>query len=756
MATLLIKLALLISSLVLMTGCSDLFGKKVSDSPISSRQFDAGCKLEIDDFKFILERDISPQIACLEKNIDLFMRVVESPKPGHLSRVAFEQYVVRNLPDFPAENVRAIKSVFEISHLILGEDKEYLSPSGVRKIFSFIRLVNVEMPRVHPFFKNKETTPFNLHDLQRIRIYGAADSISRALLDIFKADRGNEIHSINILELVESFTNSTPDAENTIAKVKAVLFVKKLILGGMKETLSHVELQDLLFKFAPVGSVVFDLVRVKYIDLTQKSLVELVASDLDVFERLLYHPADSGERLFSIDELIDAVPLFVDEETHFPDLSKYRAEILQAKMLIMSNARWSANEDLTGKEWILPGELRTLIGHGKEMARRGSIYHRIYEFFKPYLDSPGIVNINYNNYLLQFPTHEKYVREFSRISNQYRFFWGSFDMPYFSHSFRRNANGIVELGTLEHVLTMVARRYGQEIDGVGGFGMNLDQTINMVGLFSRILVDEGIFDEGREEKTTENIVLLSTLFQAQSNGDSFMSVDEGAAFFGQVLASMDHSKWFESEMGKRCATDDRGRTVDLDCHRNNYFEVLCLKFRDNFPNLLQAAGMSSCSDAGNVSWKKNYLIEVEKVARTCTVFNDNSDVPMSDSDYMPLMVMLMTIEGTILRYDVNKNNRMDANEVKTAYSQTFKSAIESMVEERASIIAKLPFNLGSAISRKFFYYLIKHRSLPTKFGHYLKLLTVRASPATRDTLAAVLNIISEQGAPSTYDCELLR
>jgi hypothetical protein len=166
--------------------------------------------------------------------------------------------------------------------------------------------------------------------------------------------------------------------------------------------------------------------------------------------------------------------------------------------------------------------------------------------------------------------------------------------------------------------------------------------------------------------------------------------------------------------------------------------------------------MKSCKDAGRSEYKAQYLQSIEKSARVCTHFKDGTEVPMSSDDYMPVTVMLMTVEGTILRYDRNKNNRLDASEIRTAYDATFKQAIEALVEKQAAIIAKLPFNLGGAISRKIFYYLIKHRALPEKFGDYLKLLTIRSSAANRETLAAVLNVISEQGAPDDFDCEKLR
>lgn len=748
------KITALSALMIMGISCSDLGKNAVVNKPIESDRFNAGCELSVDEFKNIFEKRIQPQIDCLEKNIDLFMRVVESPRPGFLSRTAFEQYIVRNVPDFPAENVRAIKSVFEISHLLFGEDKEFLSPSAVRKIFSILNLVNEEVPKIYPYFKSKETTPINLHDFNKVRVFQAADRISRAMLDIFKLDRGDAIHRLNIIDLLETFhSDGTGDV---LEQVKAVIFIKKMILGGNKEVITHLELQDLLFKIAPISSVAFDLARVSYLDLDQRTLMELLSADLDLFDRLLYYSADSGERLFNVDDLIKAIPYFVSEETKLPDFTKYRPEVLQLKMLLMSEAKWVEGEDLSGKDWIIPQDLKNLINHGKDLARRGSIYHRIYKFFETFLESPGPVNINYNNYLLQFPTHEKYVREFARIANTYRQFLGKFTMPYFSQSFRSNSNGMVEVGLMEYAFTILSRRYGSPNESVGGFGMTTAQILNLLKVFSPFLEGEGIILPGRSEKTSQNIALLSTLFQNMSNGNNVINVDEGAAFAVQVLASMKHSDYFQNEMGKRCATDSKGRTTDLECHRENLFDLICEKFSSEFPLLLDSMGMKTCNDRSRQELKRSYIMKIENVARSCTKFDDGTDVPVGSVDYMPMMVMFMTVEGTVLRYDKNRNNRLDASEMKTAYEQTFNSAIESLVEKQAPIISKLPFNLGSGVSRKIYYYLIRHRKIPSKFSDYLKLLTIGPSSADRETLAAVLNIISEQGAASTFDCETLR
>jgi hypothetical protein len=279
----LLSLAMILCcTLTTLVGCSDLGMNDVVKNPISSTRFNAGCDLNVDDFKYILEKDISGQISCLQKNIDLFMRVVESNGPrGYLSRQAFEQYVIKNMPDFKPENVRAIKSVFEIAHLIFGDDRNYLSPSSVKKIFDFVYLFNREIPSVYFYFTDEvENMPYNVHDKRRQYVSTKTDGLARALIDIFKDNRGDQIHKINILEILESFTSETNG--EVLEQAKAVIFVKKIILGGSKEEMTHLELRELLYKFGNLASVAFDMYRVKKIDLTQLSLLEFIQSDLEL------------------------------------------------------------------------------------------------------------------------------------------------------------------------------------------------------------------------------------------------------------------------------------------------------------------------------------------------------------------------------------------------------------------------------------------------------------------------------------------
>lgn len=757
-----LNLILVITLLLALAGCSDLGKNKLVDRPIESSQFNAGCELDVDEFKNILKKDISFQIDCLGRNLDLFMRIVESGRPGHLSRTAFESYVIKNVPEFDPQNIRAIKAMFDVSHLFFGEDPEYISPQAVRKIIDFAYLFNREAVKMYPLFSSTEdNTAYNLHRIFQDRVFTGTINISNELLNIFnKTDRGGKIDKLNIVELLDSF--STEDTDSVLEKIKAVLFGKRLLLGGQREVITHVELKQLLEKLGKLSRVAYDLVRLKYIDLNQRTQMELILLDVEQLERELYFTPDSSERLFSMQELAEAVANFT-ENSGLPDFRKYPEELVEVKMLLTTSEKWSADQDLKDREWMLPGELSTLFSQIKDAARRAVVYHHIYDFFKTILDSPASVNINYNNYLLQFPTNEKYLKEFARIATSYRFFNGSFESPYYSPSIRRNPEGMVEVGIMEYLLTIVFRRYGEDTKGLGGYGASQDQLLNVFKVYKKLLVAEELITDGLEPRTNQNLTLLSTLFQYQSNGDGIIDVNEMTELAGTVLTSFGAADFFQEELNRLCPIDDKGRVTDLDCYRKEFFGLACRKYQKFYPRFFESIGMTTCASANDKDWAdknfaivEKYLKTLEAVSRTCTVFNDGSDVPMDNGDYMTIWVMLMNIEGTVFRYDANGNNKMDPSEVRKAYQVAFNPAVEALVEEQAAVIAKLPFNLGKSISKKIYYYLIKYGAIPKTVKQYAKLLFIGATTANRQTIAAVLKVIGEQGEPNTFDCETLR
>lgn len=774
-----LKACFLMSALLLTNACSDLKKSSLINRPIESSRFNVGCELDPDQFRLILEKDISYQIDCLSKSLDMFMRLVRTNKPGYLSRTALEEFILNNVADFDPKNTPAIKSVFDISHLLFGESPEYLSPSSVRKLINFLHTFNKNVIKIYPSFQSKEQTPIGVHNLQRSRVTTTVQLLSKELSDIYnRTPRNGELHKLDIVALLESF--STGDNTETFEKLKAVLFIKKLFLGGERNEINHLELHNLIGKLTDMSFVVFDLMRIQYIAFDQgsgqsedgnqtpvnpqRSQFETLQQDLSRIEPLLYYTSDSKERLFSLEELAEATASIFDPED-FPDLRKYPNELLQLKMLVMSTARWQGEVLTEEDKWVHPGELKILLEHANELANRGAVYHRMYEFFNTLMASPQPLSLNASAYELHFPGNTKYLREFIDIVNKYRYYLGKKPAPFYSREYRRNPEGVVQIGILQYAIDLAFRRYGAQISATEGYGADLDQMKNIFKIFRKVLEGEGLITEGRITKTNENMTLLTTLFQHQSNGDGVMSVNELAEFGTTVLTSFKTADKMELELHKNCPLDTYGRIIDLNCYRKDYIPTLCRHYKDHYPRFFESLDMVDCDDVRDPEWNEDFLKSVEGLARTCTIFkSDKKDVPINADDYFTINVVMMSIEGTIARYDANFNNRLDPSEVRTAYNVAFRTAVEALVEKKAAVIAKLPFNLGGAISRKIYYHLIKYRDIPRSVGQYFRLLTIGATTARRDTIAAVLKVIAEESASGPpvpgddppFDCEKLR
>jgi hypothetical protein len=97
---------------------------------------------------------------------------------------------------------------------------------------------------------------------------------------------------------------------------------------------------------------------------------------------------------------------------------------------------------------------------------------------------------------------------------------------------------------------------------------------------------------------------------------------------------------------------------------------------------------------------------------------------------------------------------MDPAEVMDAYN-IYLPALDGFLEDKPAIIKKL--------KKQIYQFMVKYEQVPNekdfgslwKFAKFLLSFNKDAS-ANRKTIASLLVTISEQGAPSTFDCNLLR
>jgi hypothetical protein len=767
-----------IASLFLLGGCGDLFQKNVKDSSLDSNKFNANCELNVDEFSKILEEPIQEAIDCLGKNLKLFVKAVESKKAGYLSRVALENYIKRNRPDIEPEVLKALKSVFDINFLIYGDDPDFISEKNIDALVKFAKVFNEKAStNFKPIFMATEAIDYENFRVQRDqRIKPAALVISSALREIFNPSRNGKVHKLNLLKLMESFT--TENNIGSIAKAKKLLFAKKIILGGEKDEITHLELANLVDNFSSFVLLALDGVRYKDIRLDQESMIHFLSSDVELLNSLIFNP-NMGNRDFenflTVQDAIDAAEVFAGGDKF--QLAKYYDLLTEAKQVLMNG----------DPEMITGGDLKRLFNHGMNLLKTGTMFHRFWSTERVLLEArPGRpVTYDFKNLYDIFKSEKKRVDDFVRILKKYRFIRGENISSFYTDDYWRNPNGVYEIAIYEYVLTLVMKKFGCPNNNLGGkiscdavaalngVYMKKDHVVDLVTRLKKVLIEADLIYPGREAKTAETITLLGSLFQYQSDENKVFDVNEATEFVISLFTALDISSdvndhFLKLVEDKKCEQDKFGR-YSPECFRQNFFQGVCLNYPDQFPKLFESLGATIYEkdpvrpnvkklvcripmDVANLA----YLDRSVKAARTCNYYPDNQEeIFYSESDMVSIFLAMMHIETTILRWDNrNHNNLMDPAEVMDAYN-IYAPALDGFLEDKPAIIKKL--------KKQIYQFMVKYEQVPNekdfgsiwKFAKFLLSFNKEAT-ANRKTIASLLVTISEQGAPSTFDCNLLR
>jgi hypothetical protein len=558
------------------------------------------------------------------------------------------------------------------------------------------------------------------------------------------------------MSLLDSF--STEETRDTIDKARKVLFVKKVLLGGENEILTHQELEKLILNFDHLLLIGLDIVRYKHIILNQESILQLVKRDVnDLFDMVTQGTLGNrdGELMFTMKEAFDAAKIFIKKSDF--DIEKFENLIGEVKTMLMKGS----SEEVRG------GEMKTLFNHAKKVLQTGTVFHRIYDKFRVALDKPNPVEetINFDEYRYTYPEHQAELDLFERIAKKYRFMKGENYSSYYTRGFKRNADAMFEIYLLEYAIKIVFEKYGARspnADAVGGYSIDKEQMRKLVVHFEKELVEIGLILPGKAISTADNISLLGTLFQYQSDKNKVMDVNEATEFGETLLSSINLADdIFQYMEDQKCVKDEFDR-FDGNCIRKNYWKAFCIGYKQYFPLMFDSFGVTKCEDMKDSSEMQTVLAKSIGAARTCNYYTDGNkeEIPYSKGDLMTILIAMMHAETTILRWDVvTKNNYMDADEVMNAYD-IYSPALDGFLEGKNAIIKKF--------KKQIYQYMIKYEQIPDEkdFGSIWKFIKFllsfdKKAPAYRRTIVSLLNVIGEQNkklpdAPAPFNCNLLR
>lgn len=780
--------------LLTLTACGDLLGTKVIKKEIDTTRFRADCELEIDAFKNILHQNISSQLRCLGANLNLFIKVVKNDeKPGFMNRAMFEAYLRKHETGITPEILKALKAVYDLNFLLRGEDREYISQSNVDEVINLAIVFNEQMAlNFGPIFESKQEATYTLHKIHKARIREAANKIMVALDTVFK-ERTGRIDTLDIPELLKAFT--TKDTEVVINKINQVLFVKKVLMGGEKTVITHVELQRLMYFFPYLAEIALDATRYKYILLEQKSLIALLKLDLELVSDIILNPTlgnRDGELFFSMKDLFETIKLFVDKETF--DVDKFKDLATYGKKIVMGGT----------KDNVFGADFKQLLFHGKQIIETGWIFHQMYDKYRVQLESKLPISINYNQAIIAFPEHPNDVKKFIRITKNYRFMKGEFESAFYTREWRRNPDAVFELSLYEYILDLVLKfsdpdeldengkpvAWGTKFPYGGTTFTHAADQIQMQKILTRIkkeLISLDLILPHKAISTADTISLLATLFQYQSDeninpntkkGLPILDVNEGTEFAVSLMSGIQMADDMMVRFTKACNAEmDDYERISPACFKKNFLKFMCEDYGSYYPLLFDSLGATerrdpqtgivkrNC-DVPNTDYNKAYLEMTIKASRTCTNYTDDNGKPAeeifyNEGDLMSILVEMMHVEATFLRWDKNKNNILDPVEVDEAY-RIYSWALDGFLVDKPSYI--------KLFKKQIYQFMIKFEEIPNEkdpksIGKFLKFLVSfkKKAPATRKTFSSVLYGVSEenkkiriQNGTETFQCNWLK
>lgn len=490
---------------------------------------------------------------------------------------------------------------------------------------------------------------------------------------------------------LSELVNSLDVVDFDLGLLKDLLPIKKLLVGGSAERINQVEFLELLQKSPDFIAPVLDLTRSGLKGFDKLDMIEVVAI---VKRNLFAHPRETF--IVSVDQILSLAGRFIED---MPIIEfKPTIEVLKKKIL------GGEADAMTSKDF------KNLFELAHEFTELSYFTEETYRAMKDSFENSQIAltvipKLNLPQYANLRSTHiNKYYLHFKDIALKHRYFTNrETKLQFWGHEIYRTEYGFQEISSLKWLIEFLIKGWGSpDARAYKGYVLSIEQMEQALLDFKPILVEFGLWTQ-HFDTFARNALLLADLFQNSSNGDVRVGLDELSEFATLILSAINMSNMFLEKLTKYC-TPMSGTTVadysfETDCYRRHFYPVILneLGLKRNLPMLdrFYRESIKAGSQAPT-----EYLINVEGFARS---FPD--DVEMVRREFTLVIGAIMNIETTFIRFDLNRNNKLDPHEVDKAFL-VYENAIMSIADLSED---------KRKYAKSIFLYMLKYMKLPTQW-----------------------------------------
>lgn len=706
--------------LVLANSCNAL-----NDSPIDSDVYDlpAECELKPEQFKKMLDEDITKDIDCLKTSLEQFMDMVKSQEPDTINYQNLVQFTSKFFPDDKDDIQQSLDLLFDLNMVMMHAHPNKISRSDLPKIINIFKAINIYGSVIKKTLDNGELNYWPKREEYR----AALESFSSTLLQNMASSGDSSDRALIIMKFLDRVKSTMGgDFDLDLEMIRSFLFGKVLLLGGPRESITTDEMRSLIQKVPNLLLFVTDTVFN-----TKEALPSAPKRDLNFLKAIrkikpLLYPFANDQFIATHDEVIKAVA-----ELDFEDFNIYRAQdsIFNLKEKILESP---------GDNYRY-GDFLKILSWGEDLFESFVFNNDAFDLFEKELLSPGpITSLERPD-----PSQFKYARverfnylwvNFFDTVRRFRFFHDDSGRQSYTRQYQRSKYGINFLSLIRWGLDKALRVYGVNPPGELAT-LDDESTIytrkkakipelrNFLSSLKSLMLELEMWPMFFERFLGE-AMYSSDLFQYNSNGDEYLDINEATEYLTNIFSSANYSLDVIDKLKLYCKPlDAKEETFDSGCYRHFIYKIMFddLKMEDRFPGLYRYYKESTEKEG------IDYLISVEKYARE--IYDDK--VPMNKIDLGRLFVSFSNIDGLIAKYDYNDSNSLEKYELDNAFPIFEKTLITYGNLKPSELM----------FTHSIFLYLIKYMKTPKDgFGGSLDLIKFHYLVNKDDIVAKRLNI----------------
>lgn len=604
-------------------------------------------------------------------------------------------------------------------HLLEGRGSSF-SYKDLNTILSYARLALEGMQLGNAFKDGGERVQMNNVDKESLAFRKEADRVICNIKTIL--NRAPILPSQIKLTSFLHEANKTFDLKEEDIILDAVLGIKKILVGGKETILTQKEILTIVEKAPELASVAFDVAKV-----TNKHFAndyeyyDFLLPRIDRLNMLTVQNYDADETLLTTEEILKLGDRFIDNKNLFQ--YKQTADALLAKLYKSEGERLNY------------GAFRSIFVDGRKALETMLYSAALYDYHKSKLQTPEVIKTAFP--FVSLPAFKnipqtnftKLHESFNKVVLNYRFFTDDEGLQYYGYEVKRPRKGFVLASLFKYAIGRVIQSYGRKSDTGEYVGEIKDLETFMYDLKS-VLEANGLWTR-KYVTFSRNMLLLSDLFQYQSNGTMNVNEDELTEYVLLVFNAVEMNNSVYAKMLNICPTSPTGIDNNIgfkqDCVIKHYDRLLLdeSNFKVQLPQIYKYKQNSSQQDF------HSYITNLVKFTR-----DYGEEVPMDKREVTMVTGVLMNVESMFTRFDFNKNGQLDNNELEAAF-QVYRKAI---------IMVALLTPSQEKYARSVFLYMVKYMKIPkpTELARFHFLENKDDITAKRLNIAVILYYIVQQ------------